>query len=65
MKSYNRYDTNVCMQIVNRSNNIFELVTVGSVSNRLEMHGKENLGSETDGDEHRNLRLKGGQMFSI
>lgn len=47
------------MQILNRTNNIFELVTVEPVPERLETHNKDILGSDIDGDENRNLRLKG------
>lgn len=47
------------MQILNRTNNIFELVTVEPVPDRLETHNKDILGTDIEGDEHRNLRLKG------
>lgn len=49
----------MCCQILNRTNNIFELVTVEPVPERLETHNKDILGSDIEGDEHRNLRLKG------
>lgn len=47
------------MQILNRTNNIFELVTVEPIPDRLETHNKDILGIENDGDDNRNLRLKG------
>lgn len=47
------------MQILNRTNNIFELVTVEPVPDRLETHNKDILGSDIESDENRNLRLKG------
>lgn len=50
-------------QILNRTNNIFELVTVEAVPDRLEPHNKDILGSEIEGDDHRNLRLKGIQCI--
>lgn len=51
----------VHLQILNRTNNIFELVTVEAVPDRLEVHNRDILGSEIEGDDHRNLRLKGVQ----
>lgn len=46
-------------QILNRTNNIFELVTVEAVPDRLEPHNKDILGTDMEADDHRNLRLKG------
>lgn len=53
------FDVNMLMQILNRTNNIFELVTVEPVPDRLENHNKDILGCDIEGDENRNLRLKG------
>lgn len=48
------------LQILNRTNNIFELVTVDQLPENNESQGKlDLLISETDGDEDKNLRLKG------
>lgn len=56
-------------QILNRTNNIFELVTVEPVPERLENHNRDILGVDlnlSDLDEHnRNLRLKGKLNFDI
>ncbi|XP_031638336.1 soluble guanylate cyclase 88E isoform X2 [Contarinia nasturtii] len=49
--------------ILNRTNNIFELVTVEPVPDRLETHNKDILGGDIEGDEHRNLRLKGQMIY--
>ncbi|XP_055301154.1 soluble guanylate cyclase 88E [Sitodiplosis mosellana] len=49
--------------ILNRTNNIFELVTVEPVPDRLETLNKDILGSEIEGDENRNLRLKGQMIY--
>lgn len=47
-------------QILNRTNNIFELVTVEPVPDRLETHNRDILGPDIDNDDqNRNLRLKG------
>lgn len=53
------------MQILNRTNNIFELVTVEPVPDRLETHNKDILGSDIEGDDNRNLRLKGRKKIII
>lgn len=48
------------LQILNRTNNIFELVTVDQLPEQNDVKGKlELLISESDGDEDKNLRLKG------
>lgn len=48
------------IQILNRTNNIFELVTVEAVPEVNDGQSKMNiLLNETDGDEDKNLRLKG------
>ena len=55
---------NFCdFQILNRTNNIFELVTVEPVPEQFnDPKTKELLLAETDGDEERNLRLKGNLL---
>lgn len=47
------------MQILNRTNNIFELVTVEPVPDRLEAKSKEIMTLETETEDDKNLRLKG------
>lgn len=50
----------VLTQILNRTNNIFELVTVEAIPDRLETHNRDILGSDIDSDDqNRTLRLKG------
>lgn len=52
-------------QILNRTNNIFELVTVEPVPDQPNNDSTKNeifLNEETDNDEEKNLRLKGIKM---
>lgn len=65
MIALNGFGFGTCiLQILNRTNNIFELVTVEPVPDRLENHNKDILGSDIEGDEHRNLRLKGTHTYT-
>lgn len=61
-----KYGCTCGIQILNRTNNIFELVTVEPIPDRLENHNREILGVQlatTDSDElNRNLRLKGMKL---
>lgn len=49
-------------QILNRTNNIFELVTVEPIPDRLEKENKDIMLLESDNEEDKMLRLKGKEL---